>query len=226
MTAPLEAPQEATPRGELPEPQFQVLGAGARRHAATPALEFQVHVSEESGRQVYAIALSAQVMIEPARRRYDRPTQERLEELFGPPERWAATTRSLLWHKAETLVPAFTGATTFRLAVPCSFDMELVATKYFYSLPSGEVPLGFNFNGTIYYRADDGRLQMTLVPWSCSTEFRLPVATWRELMEHHYPRRAWVGVRDETLEALQREKLARGLPTLDDTVAALLEERS
>ena len=221
MTAPLEAPQEATPRGELPEPQFQVLGAGARRHAATPALEFQVHVSEESGRQVYAIALSAQVMIEPARRRYDRPTQERLEELFGPPERWAATTVAM-----KAPIRSFAGATTFRLAVPCSFDMELVATKYFYSLPSGEVPLGFNFNGTIYYRADDGRLQMTLVPWSCSTEFRLPVATWRELMEHHYPRRGWVGIRDETLEALQREKLARGLPTLDDTVAALLEERS
>ena len=50
--------------------------------------------------------------------------------------------------------------------MPCSYDMELVAAKYFYSLPGGEVPLAFNFNGTIYYRGDDGRLQMSLVPWS------------------------------------------------------------
>ena len=45
-------------------------------------------------------------------------------------------------------------------------DLELVAAKYFHSLPDGEVPLGFNFNGTIHYRGDDGRLQMSLVPWS------------------------------------------------------------
>ena len=44
---------------------------GARRDgggaiAAVPALDFDVHVSEPGGRSVYAIALSAQIMIEPA----------------------------------------------------------------------------------------------------------------------------------------------------------------
>jgi hypothetical protein len=33
-----------------------------------------------------------------------------------------------------------------------------------------------------------------------------------------------VGLRSETLQALQRAKLARGLATLDDTVTALLGE--
>ena len=78
-----------------PEPEFQVLGASGRRHAAVPALDFDVHVSEPGGRAVYAIALSAQIMIEPARRAYDAETRERLVELFGAPERWATTTRSL-----------------------------------------------------------------------------------------------------------------------------------
>ena len=211
---------------ELPDPRFEVLGVTPRLHCAAPVLEFDVHVSEESGRQVYAIALTAQVMIEPARRAYDAETQARLEELFGPPERWGATTRSLLWHQAQTLVGEFTGATTFRLEVPCSYDMELVAAKYFHSLPGGEVPLGFNFNGTIHYRGDDGRLQMSLVPWSATTDFRMDAGAWRRLMEHHYPNRAWLGVSDATLAALQREKARRALSTLDEVVAALLEERT
>ena len=207
-----------------PEPEFQVLGATGRRYAAVPALDFDVHVSEQGGRQVYAIVLTAQVMIEPARRQYDAETRERLIELFGPPERWATTTRSLVWHQAEAVVPAFTGSTTFHIALPATFDMEVASSKYLHGLPDGEVPLAFNFNGTVHYRGDDGRLQLSLVPWSCSAEFRLPVSTWRELIDHYYPRTGWIALRDETLLALQREKATRALPTLDACVAELLEE--
>ena len=207
-----------------PEPEFQVLGATGRRYAAVPALDFDVHVSEPGGRQVYAIVLTAQVMIEPARRQYDAETRERLVELFGPPERWATTTRSLVWHQAEAVVPAFTGSTTFHIALPATFDMEVASAKYLHGLPDGEVPLAFNFNGTVHYRGDDGRLQLSLVPWSCSAEFRLPVSTWRELIDHYYPRTGWIALRDETLLALQREKATRALPTLDACVAELLEE--
>ena len=42
--------------------------------------------------------------------------------------------------------------------------MEVASSKYLYGLPDGEVPLAFNFNGTVHYRGDDGRLQMSLVP--------------------------------------------------------------
>jgi hypothetical protein len=208
-----------------PEPEFQVLGATGRRHAAVPAIDFDVHVSEPGGRRVYAIALTAQVMIEPARRQYDAETRERLVELFGPPERWATTTRSLVWHQADALVPAFTGSTTFHVAVPATFDMEVASSKFLYGLPDGEVPLAFNFNGTVHYRGDEGRLQMSLIPWSCSAEFRLPVATWRDLIEHYYPSTGWIALGEETLLALQREKAARALPTLDACVAELLRER-
>ncbi|HWH45073.1 MAG TPA: DUF6084 family protein [Thermoleophilaceae bacterium] len=209
-----------------PEPEFHVLAATGRRHAAVPALDFDVQVTEPGGRQVYAIALTVQVMIEPARRAYDAETREKLVELFGAPERWATTTRSLVWHQADALVPAFTGSTTFRVALPATFDMEVASTKYLYGLPDGEVPLAFNFNGTVHHRGDDGRLQVSLVPWSCSAEFRLPVATWRDLMEHYYPQTGWIPLHAGTLQALQAEKARRALPTLDSCVAELLREGS
>jgi hypothetical protein len=219
----MSSPVEMMDTGPVaPEPEFEVLGASARRHAAVPALEFDVHVSEPEGRRVYLIALAAQIMIEPARRSYDAETREALVELFGPPERWSVTTRSLVWHRADVLVPTFTGSTTFRIPVPCSYDLELGAAKYFYSLPDGEVPLAFNFNGTVFYE-EAGQLQMSLVPWACSAEFRLPVQTWRELIEHYYPRMAWVTVGTDTLARLQAEKRRRALPTLDATVESLLE---
>ena len=87
-------------------------------------------------------------------------------ELFGEPERWGDTTRSVLWTERDVLVPSFTGSTTFEMPVPCSYDLELASPKYLYALPDGEVPLAFHFSGTVFYRGDDGRLQLTKVPWS------------------------------------------------------------
>ncbi len=103
----VSADAQAPARPVAPEPEFSVLGAAPRRHAALPALEFDVHVREPTGRHVYLIALTAQIMVEPARRRYDAAQRERLVELFGPPERWATTTRSLMWHRADVVVGAF-----------------------------------------------------------------------------------------------------------------------
>jgi hypothetical protein len=207
-----------------PEPEFQVLGARAVRHAAAPALALDLQISEPSGRQVYMIALTIQLMIDPARRTYDDETRARLVELFGAPERWAVTTRSLVWTQLDVLVPAFTGSTTVTVPVACSYDLELAAAKYLYSLPDGFAPLALHFNGLIYYRGEDGGLQMVLVPWTKSIDFRMPVSVWRETVEHYYPNTAWLGLRTETFDALQRAKQARGLATLDDTVRALLDE--
>ena len=69
-------------------------------------------------------------MIEPARRAYDEDTRERLVELFGAPERWAVTTRSLVWAQLDVLVPAFTGTTIVTVPLACSYDLELAAAKY------------------------------------------------------------------------------------------------
>lgn len=115
------------------------------------------------------------------------------------------------WTRVSALVAAFTGETAFTLAVPCSYEPFHDA--------EGEAPLVFHFNGTIFYRGDDGKLQMELVPWSCSVDFAFPVAIWRELMQRHG---AWVPLQVETLDALREEQARRGAPTLDACLEELL----
>ena len=218
---PLNGDGEAT---APPEPEFAVLAARPVRYAAAPTLALDVQITEPAGLQVYMMALKIQLMIEPARRRYDDSTRERLIELFGPPERWAMTTRSLVWAHLDVVVPAFTGATTVTIPIACHYDLELAAAKYLHSLPDGEAPLALHFNGMVYYREPGGGLQMVLIPWSTSIDFRMPVSVWSETVDHYYPNTAWVAVRSQTLAELQRRKRQQSLATLDACVEQLLEE--
>ena len=203
--------------------EFAVTSARPVKYAAAPMLSLDLQITETAGAPVYMIALTIQLMIEPARRSYDDATRERLVELFGAPERWAVTTRSLVWAKLDVLVPAFTGATTVAVPIACHYDLELAAAKYLHSLPDGVAPLALHFNGMIYYPGEDGGLQMALIPWSKSIGFRMPVSVWQDTVAHYYPGTAWVAVRADTFEALQREKLARGLATLDACLGELLK---
>ena len=217
-------PGVAEPASTGPEPDFEVLGVRPLRHAAAPMLMLDLQVSEPSGRPVYMIGLTIQLMIEPARRAYDEATRERLVGLFGEPERWAVTTHSVVWARLDVVVPAFTGSTTVTVPIACNYDLEVAAAKYLYSLSDGEVPMALHFNGMVYYPNEQGGLQMVLVPWSRTVDYRMPVSVWRETIEHFYPNTGWVALRSETLLSLERERVARGLPTYDACVQWLLGE--
>ncbi len=204
------------------DPVFSVLAVEPVAHAAVPALEFALHVSDPVGRRVHTMALSAQVQIDPAKRTYDAETRRRLVDLFGAPERWGATTHSFQWAQVDVLVPGFTGATSFRLQLPCSYDLELAAVKYFYSLPDGDVPLSFHFTGMVLYAGEEDRLQIAQVPWSCSASWRMPVEDWRRVVRAFYPEGGWVRLTTPTLDALMDRRAARGDHDFDATVSALL----
>ncbi|MFI5025425.1 MAG: DUF6084 family protein [Solirubrobacterales bacterium] len=209
---------------DRPVPEFEIVGVGHVQRAASPTLSFELEATETTGRSIYTIALTAMVEIEPSKRRYEDAERGRLVELFGEPERWASTTSALRWAQAEVLVPSFTGSTRFQLELPCTYDHEVGATRYFNGLAGGEAPLRIHFNGTIFYADDDGRMQLTQVPWDCSSRFSMPVAVWREMMEAHYPFRGWVALDRTTVERLEHVKAERALPTIDATVAELLDE--
>jgi hypothetical protein len=221
------SPPDATTYAE--DPEFTVLDVAAVRHAATPTLRFDMHVSDPAGREVYAIALSVQIQIDPAKREYDDATRARLVELFGAPERWGATTHSFEWARIEVLVPSFTGATSFVVQVPCTYDLEIAAAKYFYSLPDGMVPLSFHYSGMVLYRSQEdddrgGSMHVTPVPWSCSTRWRMPVDTWKRAMAAHYPGGGWVRLGTQTLDALAERKAATGHHSFDALVGDLLHD--
>jgi len=219
----------AVPVAALPsevDPEFTVLGVSYVEDAAAPTLRFELEAREGSGREIFTIALTAQINIDPARRSYDAETRGRLVELFGEPERWAATTHSFLLAYSSALVPSFTGSTTFSLPLVCTYDLELAAAKYFYSLPGGHVPLSFHFSGSVLHRGADGAIQVVAIPWSCSARWRMPVATWRKMIERHYPNSSWVRLHPDTAELLRNYKASAGLLSIDAAITALLEARS
>ena len=203
-------------------PEFAVVGVEPEPTAATPLLLFTVQVTDESGLEIYTIALTAQVQLDADRRAYDPATRGRLQDLFGEAARLPATVGPLQIGRVATMVPSFTGAGRFTLALPISADLELAAARYLASLPDGTAPLTFNFNGTIFYAGADERLQVTLVPWSCFARYRLPVSVWHGLVEQRHAGCGFVRLQSETLELLRRRRVERGLASLDATISEAL----
>jgi hypothetical protein len=220
-------PDATTPPGEKrdygPEVTFEVLGAAHEPFAAQPTLRFELSVFEPTDRPIYAISLTAQINFDPARRQYDAATKEDLYELFGSPERWPSTTRSFLWTHASTIVHSFTGAITFGLEVPCTADLEMVASRYVSALPDGEVPLTMHFTGRVMYQGPQRQVQVLHLPWNTSASYKMPVSVWKNMIKHHHGESGFVALHNDTLTELKRYKRVRGLHSFDAVVLDMLE---
>ena len=202
---------------------FDCTGVRVDKFSLMPAMYMSLRVSETTGSRVEAIALRCQIRIEPARRRYSDDEAERLNDLFGETQRWADTLKPIQFSNISVMVPGFSGSTDVELTVPLTYDMEIGATRYFAGLDDGEVPLLLLFSGTIFSVAD-GRMSVTQVPWSKEATYRLPVSVWREAIDAHFPNSAWIRMSTYTFDELLRFKAARGLPTWEATMLALLSE--
>jgi hypothetical protein len=206
----------------VPNLDLRVAGAEVQEFAAVPSLLFKLRVENLEEEPIRSVALNTQIRIAATQRHYDSAEQERLLELFGEPSRWKDTLRSLLWTHTVLQVPAFSGSTVADMPVPCTYDLEVVAAKYFYALEDGEVPLEFLFSGTVFYAGADGRLQVERIPWEKEAEFRLPVRLWKEMMDHYFPNSAWIRLRRDAFDRLYDYKVRKGLPTWEAAVEALL----
>lgn len=202
---------------------FEILGARPDPYAAVPTLLFRLRMTGADDRPVHALALRAQVRIEPQRRIYRPDEEERLVELFGETPRWGDTLRPFLWMHASTMVSAFTGTTEIDFPVTCTYDFEVAGAKYLHALGDGEVPLLFLFNGTVFGQRGGG-FQALPLSWESEASYRMPVATWRALMDAYYPNSGWIRLRRETLDDLQRFRVERALPTWEQAVEVLLKE--
>ena len=208
--------------GAAPVLDFEVLDAGPLEHAAAPALRFAVRVRSRGGEAIRSIVLETQIQIAARRRPYDDATETRLYPLFGEPERWGSTLRTLLWTRTTQAVPPFTGETTVELVVPCTYDFDVAASRYLDAVRDGDVPLELLFGGTVFYSAADGRLQTGRIGWDREAEYRLPASVWRETMDRFFPGTAWVRMRRETFDRLHAYTAERALTSVDAAVDRLL----
>ncbi|MHB8719570.1 MAG: DUF6084 family protein [Candidatus Dormibacteria bacterium] len=210
----------------MPDLAFSVDSVAAVDGALTPELAFSLGVTDRAAGSVDTIVLQTQLMIEAVRRPYEPREREALLDLFGTPERWGTTLKRMLWTHAQTVVPGFEGSTRFILPVPSTFDLSLAAAKYFFALEQGDVPLTFQFSGTVFYRTPGGDLMTERIPWSAEAEFRLPVSTWRDLINRHYPDGAWLCLQSDVFERLYRYKARRQVPTWESVIDELLDKVS
>jgi Family of unknown function (DUF6084) len=203
-----------------PELDFAVTGAARVEHAAVPTLRFALQVGADA--PVRSVLLDAQVQIVARRRAYDAAAHDRLFELFGPARDWGTTLRTLLWTRTTLVIPAFAGETTADLDVPCSYDLEVAASRYLDALGDGDVPLEFLFSGSVFYD-DGGRLQTVRLSWEKEAAYALPVRVWKETMERYFNGTAWLRLRKESFDRLSAFKSRHALATWDDALDVLLE---
>jgi hypothetical protein len=208
----------------VPDLAFRIESAASVPFAAVPMVAFSLEITNhDPSVVVHSAVLRCQIQIDPARRRYDPSEQARLHDLFGEPERWGSTVKPMLWTHVSMAVPQFAARTVASLMVPCSFDFNLAATKYFDGLREGDVPLTFLFSGTAFYEdARDQTLRVTPIPWDKEARFRLPVEVWRSLMDHYHPNGAWLRVGKDTFDRIAEFKRREGIPTWDGALERLL----
>lgn len=210
----------------MPELQFQIEGAEAVPLAAAPLLALKLRITNTPADQaIHTVSLRCQIQIEPTRRRYAPTEKEKLRDLFGEPERWSRTVRSLLWMNTSVAVPGFTGSTVVDVQLPCTFDFNVATTKYLHALEAGDIPLCMLFSGTVFYRAAEGALQVEQIPWEREANYRFPAAVWQQMMDAHYPNSAWLCLHRDAFERLYQYKVRHGIPTWEQVLEKLVPSK-
>ncbi len=207
----------------MPDLSFQIEKAEAQRFTVAPTLLFKLRMTNSiAGETVHSVALRCQIQLEVNRRQYSAEDQKKLRDLFGEPDRWGTTLKTMLWTHASVVAPAFADTAVVDVPVPCTFDFNVAATKYFQGLSDGEVPLSFLFSGTVFYADSDGALQVAPIPWDKEARFRLPVKSWQEMMDIYYPNTAWLCLRRDVFQRIYDYKVEHGIATWEQALERLL----
>jgi Family of unknown function (DUF6084) len=200
---------------------FSVLDVVAEPYAVAPQLTARLRVRETTGVRIHAIALRCQVRIEPQRRQYAGGEADALLGLFGERARWADTLRPFLWMQCNTTVQGFTGATEVELALPCTYDLDVIGSRYLHALDTGTVPLNLLFSGTVFTRGSTG-FGVEQVPWDCEARYDLPVPVWQQMIDAYFPNTGWIRLDRDVITALAEYRARNGLTGWDETVQKLL----
>jgi hypothetical protein len=210
-----------SPLDATPALDFAVASVEALRPSAAPTLRFTLAL-DAGAAEVRSVLLDVQVQIAATRRRYDDAERIQLADLFGAPERWGETLRTLPWLRATLVVAPFAGRTTAQLDVPCTYDFEVAAARYLAALRGGEVPLELLLSGTVFHGGAGGAMQVSRIGWDRELRLRLPVATWRAAIDQHFPQAAWLRLDRAAFDRLAVFRAQRALPSWEAVVEELL----
>ena len=208
----------------MPDLSFEIEAAESVPYAIAPTIAFRLRIANaDAAEQIHTIALRCQIHLDVTRRRYTAEEQARMRDLFGEPERWNRTLRGFLWTHASVIAPAFQDRTVIDLQVPCTFDFNVAATKYFDGLTGSDIPLLFLFSGTVFYAGESEALQVAPIPWEQEAKFHLPVKVWRDMIDAYYPNTVWLNLRRDVFDRLNEYKMAHGIPTWEQVVNQILD---
>jgi hypothetical protein len=212
----------------MPDLDFAVVEADVLPFAASPTMLFKLRIGNAmENERIHSVMLTAQIRIEAKQRGYEASEEVRLLDLFGETQRWGETVRSLLWTHVTLTVPQFSGSTVVELPIPCTYDFDVVATKYLHALQDGEIPLLFLFSGTVFYTPEGSPVpQIARISWEKEAHFRLPVRLWRDMMDRYFPNSAWLRIRRDVFDALQEYKARRQLPNWEAALEQLLQSNA
>lgn len=203
--------------------EFSVLDVVAEPYTVAPQLTARLRIEDGAGERIHAVVLRCQVRIEPQRRHYDAAERDGLLGLFGERERWSDTLRPFLWMQCNTTVQGFTGATEIDLPLPCTYDFDVIGSRYLHALRDGTVPLTLLFSGTVFTKGSAG-FGVRQVPWDCEARYDLPVAVWRQMIASHFPNSGWIRLDQDVLDQIADFRARRGLISWDETVRMLLAD--
>ncbi|MGH9086511.1 MAG: DUF6084 family protein [Acidimicrobiales bacterium] len=207
----------------MTELAIEVAGVRVEPHAAVPTLVWSWRVVVPEGVRVHALALRAQVRIEPGRRHYDAGEQDRLLTLFGPPGQWGASLHPFLWTHLDAMVAGFTTETVAEVPMSCTYDFEVAASQYLHGLAGGAVPLTILFNGVVFTPGESGFCAEPIA-WHVEARTTLPVQLWREMMDRYFPDQGWIRLGRATIDRLRRYRTEQASATWEQAFASLLKQ--
>jgi|SRR5579884_935081 len=172
---------------------FSILEAHARRHAALPTIVFRLRIAGAD--EVEAIVLRTQIRIDPHTK----------------------NSPAFAWADIPVMVPAFSGETEVDVNVPCTYDFDVTATRYFAARDEEAIPLRFFFSGSIF-RREEQSFSVAMLSWQSECSYRMPLSVWRDAMRECYGDSVLVRISRETFELLQRIRTERHATNWDDVI--------
>ena len=202
---------------------FQVEKAEAQRFTVAPTLMFKLRITNGApGEVIHSVALRCQIQLEVDPPQYDGGGDKQNRAIYSASANAGPDASQPAMDPCQRGRSAFQDTIVVDLPVPCTFDFNVAATKYFHGLGDGDVPLSFLFSGTVFYADSTGALQVAPIPWDREARFRLPIRSWHDMMDIYYPNSAWLCLRRDVFERLYQYKVQNGIPTWEQALEKIL----